>query len=841
MPHHISEITANSESTRTNPTTKEANVETTGQATTIPIAEADLVPSLKKLLEQHELDQNFPRDILDRIRDFLDKQTSHDSATDLELARTLHDECLKQINLALNNSAYPEVRAVVDPTDDPTLPVATFRVLLLGTIFTVLGTAIQQFFSFRMPAINITTYVIQLLSMPLGVGMAKWLPRQTLTIKNWTFSLNPGRFNEKEHLLIAIMANVAFAGYMHGAYIASPVQVLSLDLFYGEKVLSNSSAWQITTFIATQMLGYGCAGISRRFLVSPPSMIWPRPLASIALTKALHKDDADKDAQNAANGWTISRYRFFLICFWAMFVWYWIPNYIFQPFALFNWPTWFSPGNVKLAIIMGSTCGLGLNILPTLDWNVSTHFGDPIVTPLFTIVNWASGMAFMGFFIAPIVYFNNAWHSGFLPINSNKVYDDSANLYDIRKILNANMTLNEAKYKTYSVPWLSANMILKLGGFFMLYVAVPIQMFLWHRKQIIQSLRSIWDRKTREEDFNDVHNILMRQYDECPDWWFLLVLAVSFVLACISVTVWPTGMPVWGVLIAVLFTVFLQIPFGMLTAITNIELPTSILSLLIGGYALEGKAIPNMVFMLYSYVSTSQALNFVADLKMSHYAKIPPRVVFAAQVYATLIAALVAFAVNRWVLTNVDDLCSEYQKERFSCPHTHTYFMSSILWGVVGPRRLFGPGGPYRAIIYCIPLGIILPVGVYFAAKRWPKSFWRSVNVPILLAGPLGWAPYNWSYMQGTLSLALFFNFYIKRWYRPWWDRYAYVLTSSFTSAIGISGLVIFFALQKWNVRLDWIGNRIAWQGVDRGGYVDADGHVVRCTNLMLEPGERFA
>lgn len=59
MPHHISEITANSESTRTNPTTKEANVETTGQATTIPIAEADLVPSLKKLLEQHELDQTF--------------------------------------------------------------------------------------------------------------------------------------------------------------------------------------------------------------------------------------------------------------------------------------------------------------------------------------------------------------------------------------------------------------------------------------------------------------------------------------------------------------------------------------------------------------------------------------------------------------------------------------------------------------------------------------------------------------------------------------------------------------------------------------------------------------
>lgn len=836
--HLQEDIMANSGSGNVTPTEKTAS-ETTGESTRIT-TEADLTIALQQLLQDHELDQNFPREILERIRDFLDNQKNPNIVTDPEVARSLLDDCYEQRNLALNHSAYPEVRAVVDPTDDPSLPVATFRVFLLGTIFTVAGTAIQQFFSFRMPAINITTYVIQLLSMPFGVGLARWLPSRAFTLRERTFSLNPGRFNEKEHLLVALMANVAFAGYTHGAYIASPIQVLTLDVFYGEKVLSNSAAWQITTLIATQMLGYGCAGISRRFLVSPPSMIWPRPLANIALTKALHRDDG-KDAQNSVNGWTISRYRFFLFCFWAMFVWYWIPNYIFQPFALFNWPTWISPSNVKLALIMGSTCGLGLNPLPTLDWNVSTYFGDPIVTPLFTLVNYASGMAIIGFFIAPIVYFKNVWHSGYLPINTNKVYDDTANLYDIRRILNANMTLNEDKYAAYSVPWLSSNQILKLGAFTMIYVAVPMHMLLWHRKQIAQSLKSIWDRKTRAEDFNDVHNRLMRAYDECPDWWYLIVVVISFGLACISAVAWPTGMPIWGVLLAVLFTIFLQIPIGMLTAITNIELPTSILALLIGGYALEGKALPNMIFTLYSYMSTSQALNFVADLKMAHYAKIPPRVVFAAQVYATLLAALVAFAVNRWVLINVEDLCVETQKERFLCPHTHTYFMSSILWGVVGPRRLFGADGPYRAIMYFIPLGIFLPLGVYFAAKRWPRSFIRSINVPIFLAGPLGWAPYNWSYMQGTLSLAILFNFFIKRKYRAWWERYAYVLTSSFTSAIGISGLVMFFALQKWNIRLDWWGNRIGAQGVDRGGYIGADGNVVRCADLVLPPGGHFA
>lgn len=70
MSHQISEITVDAEPANTNLTTKEANVETTGQATAIAIAEADLVPSLKKLLREHELDQNFPRDILTESETF---------------------------------------------------------------------------------------------------------------------------------------------------------------------------------------------------------------------------------------------------------------------------------------------------------------------------------------------------------------------------------------------------------------------------------------------------------------------------------------------------------------------------------------------------------------------------------------------------------------------------------------------------------------------------------------------------------------------------------------------------------------------------------------------------
>jgi OPT family small oligopeptide transporter len=798
------------------------------------------IEALERLIRERELDQNFPQDILKRVREFLaDYGNDEKIAPDVERAQSLVNDFAEYEELVLNNSAYPEVRAVVDPTDDPTLPVGTFRVLLLGTVFTLAGTAIQQFFSLRLPSISISTYVVQLLSMPLGLLLAKWLPTRTFSSGWWSFTLNPGAFNQKEHILIAMMANVAFGGHSTGAYVVSMIQVLKLDVFYGEKVLSNSIPWQITTLLATQLLGYGCAGMARRFLVYPAAMIWRKPLATIALTRALVKDNKSEDIPSA-NGWTMSRYRFFLICFFAMFVWYWVPNYLFEAVALFNWPTWISPGNVTLAIIMGSTCGLGLNPLPTLDWNIATFLGDPIVTPLFTLLNFATGMAMMGFVFAPILYFRNVWNSGYLPINTNRVYDNTGNIYDVRRILNDDMTINSTAYHEYSIPWMSITQILNYVGFFALYASIPAHIALWYRKDIVAGVSSIWRRTKRTDDFKDVHNRLMCAYEECPRWWYLVILVVSVSLACASAAAWPTGMPIWTIFLAVVFTTVLQIPVGILAAVTNMEVSTSILAQVVGGYALEGRVVPNMMFKMYSYMATSQSLNFVADLKMAHYAKIPPRTAFIAQIYATVLAAFVALGVNHWVMENVEDLCTPGQVDRFKCPHTHSYFLSSVLWGVIGPRRLFSFGAPYNAVTWAIPLGVVLPVLAYFAMKRWPGSAWRNVNIPIFLAGPLGWAPYNWSYIQGTLALALFFNGLVRRRWGAWWERYAYVMSSSFIAGVGISGLIMFFGLQRLDVRLHWWGNSVHLQGVDAGGWINAGGEVVKCANLAMPAEGHF-
>ncbi|EWZ43724.1 hypothetical protein NW765_009216 [Fusarium oxysporum] len=495
---------------------------------------------LRRLVEEHEHDQNFPDDLLNRAREYLENE--HDEQQDALARLSISREFEAQKELMLDGTIYPEVRAVVDDTDDPTLPVGTFRVFLLGTIFAIVGTGVEQFFSLRMPPIGLSTFIVQILALPVGKLLAKWLPTRKFRVFLWEFTLNPGPFNQKEQILIAMMANVTFGGSAIGAYIVSIIQVLKLDVFYGEKNLSNSIPWQILALISTQFMGYGCAGLVRRFLVYPPSMIWPKALANIALAKALNKDNGH--SEDTVHGWKLSRYKFFLICFTSMFFYFWIPNYLFKALYLFNWPTWISPGNVTLALIAGSTCGLGLNPLPTLDWNVATYLGDPIVTPFFTLMNFASGMAIWGFIVAPLVYFNNVWDTGYLPINNNYIYDNHGSRYNISRVLLPELTLNQTAYHEYSVPLMTSTQVIKYAAAFMIYVATPVHMYLWHRKDIMSGIRACWARKSRDEEFNDVHNRLMSAYPECPHWWYIVILVASFIIACVSVSLWPTGMPI---------------------------------------------------------------------------------------------------------------------------------------------------------------------------------------------------------------------------------------------------------------------------------------------------------
>jgi len=64
-------------------------------------------------------------------------------------------------------------------------------------------------FSLRNPSVTITTYVVQLVAYPLGLGWDLIMPDREWNLWGLKFNLKPGKFNYKEHVVIVVMSNVS--------------------------------------------------------------------------------------------------------------------------------------------------------------------------------------------------------------------------------------------------------------------------------------------------------------------------------------------------------------------------------------------------------------------------------------------------------------------------------------------------------------------------------------------------------------------------------------------------------------------------------------------------------
>ena len=517
----------------------------------------------------------------------------------------------------------------------------------------------------------------------------------------------------------------------------------------------------------------------------------------------------------------------------GMFAYFWLPDYLFNALATFNWMTWIDSKNITLALITGSLCGLGLNPLPTFDWNTLSSLADPIKTPFFSIINVAVGMAIASFFVAPLIYWYDVWNTSRFTINSNSVFDNTGSRYNVSRVLNPDYTLNTAEYEVYGAPYLSATFAMMYASFFAAYLALITYVLLNYWKELKAGIRSSIKWKDGRDGHEDIHNRLMRAYKEVPDWWYGIVLAISFTFACIACAGYPTGMPIWAIVLGLAMTLVLQIPTGIILATTNTLSSFNVLSEYIAGYAIPNKVIPNLIFKVFGTVAPDQAVLFASDLKLGHYLKVPPRTMFAAQIWATFWGTLVSIGVNAWQNANIKDICQPQQKDGFTCPGTNSFFTGAVIWGVVGPRRLFGNGGLYNPLQWGFLVGALLPIPVWLLARKYPKM--RHVHIPVILTGYRLVSPYNFSYIWPTCIVAYVFNYHIKRKHPAWWSKYAYVLTNAFGVGIAISAIVIIFAVQYRAEPLSWWGNEVSFSGVDGGG-VNAPACVLR----PLASGEKI-
>ncbi|OSX63077.1 hypothetical protein POSPLADRAFT_1066013 [Postia placenta MAD-698-R-SB12] len=691
-----------------------------------------------------------------------------------------------------DDSPYPEVRSAVANTDDPDMPVCTIRAWTIGIVWSILIPGLNQFFFFRSPSITVTALVAQLLSFPVGRLWARIVPCVTI----FGLPLNPGPFTMKEHVLITIMANVGYQS-------AYATDVVAVQRVYYNQIWSFSYQWML--MMSTQLIGFSIGGVFRRYLVQPPSMIWPTNLVTCALFNTLHS----QQYAGIGNHGGLSRERFFTYAFIAGGCWYFFPGYIFQALSVFTWVCWIAPDNVVVNQLFGYESGLGMSLI-TFDWTqVIAYVGSPLATPWWAEANVAFGFVFFFWFLTPVLYYTNTWYAKNMPISSRTSYDNTGGAYNVSRIINDDATLNLTMYTNYSPLFLSTTFAVAYGLSFASITSTIVHTLLYFRKQIwVQSRRSLSEQP-------DIHARLMNRYPQVPDWWYGVVFVSMFTFAVISIEAWNTQFPVWALILALVISFIYTVPCDR------------VVTELIIGYALPGRPLAMMMFKTWGYISMYQALQFASDMKLGHYMKIPkivlillsptsPRPMFWGQVVATVIAGTVQLGVQSWMFHNIPDMCTPNQKDGFVCPSTEVFGTASIVWGVIGPSRQFTSGQIYHGLVFFFLVGAFCPLISYFFSMRWPNSILKYVNFPVIFNGPTQIPPATAvNYVPWTI-VGFIFNYVIRRRHFSWWTKYNYILSAAMDSGVAVAIILIYFCLQYpqngtigQNTIQTWWGNTV--------------------------------
>lgn len=705
-------------------------------------------------------------------------------------------------------SPYPEVRAVSDPFDDHTIPCETLRVYIVGTIWCAIGAVINQFFSERQPSISLSSLVAQIFIYPSGVLLSYIFPKWKFKVWKYTIDLNPGPWTPKEQMLTTLFYAVS-GGNPYSSY---NILMQKLDHFYGEEWVT--WGYQILLTLSTQFMGFGFAGVVRRFAVYPVHTVWPTYLPTLALNKAL----VTPEKKQNINGWTISRYSFFFITFAASFLYFWVPTYLFQALSLFNWMAWIKPDNFNLATITGSQSGLGLNPIPSFDWTVISTAG--FSTPFYSTVNMYIGVV-LGFFCIVGVYYTNYKWTSYLPINSNSLFTNTGEYYNVRSVVNEQSLFDEEKYKQVGPPFYSAANLVTYGAFFALYPFAFLYEILTNYRAMWASVKSLLKglrnfHRSGYEDFDDPHCRMMSKYPEVPEWVFTIVMIISLVLAILTIKLYPTETPVWAIFFAIGLNFIFIIPMVTLASVTGFTYALNVLVELIIGYAIPGNGLALSIIKSYGTMLDSQTENYITNQKYAHYSRIPPRSMFRVQILSIFVNTFICLAILNFQITSFKNYCLPHQAQKFTCPGTTTFYSASVIWGVIGPRRVFD--GLYPILKYCFLIGFLL-APICAAAKIFgPKKYMRYFQPSVIIGGMLNYAPYNMSYYTGTLYTGIASMLYLKKRYPAFWEKYNYLFGAGIGSGIAFSGIILFFAVQYHPKVISWWGNDVNSYGLDYAG-----------------------
>lgn len=391
--------------------------------------------------------------------------------------------------------------------------------------------------------------------------------------------------------------------------------------------------------------------------------------------------------------------------------------------------------------------------------------------------------------------------------------------YNATRVIDAKGVFDYEAYRAYSPIFLPTSFAICFGVAFALLTCLPIYTILNHGEQIKAAVTG--------QNTYDIHQRLMRRYRDVPKWWYAVILLVCFAVAVGSAERYETGFPVWAIFLAFVLAGGFVIPMSIVMATSNQNvnmlwalgeiiayvIPETLKKLLTdsnpSGFLIRGRPIVNSSFKYLIYTGVSQAMAFGADMKLGVYSKVPKRITFACQMLAALLSTVVQTGVLTWALNHIPGICTTDQADKFTCPQGRTNFVSSIVWGGVGPARLYAVGQRYSGLLHMFWIGALLPLLTWLLLRARPslKHTWvRHVSWPLLLGGTANIPPATGINFTSWFLVGTVFNWWIKRRRGAWWAKYNYVTSAALDSSVALAGLVIFFAVSYPGASVNWWG-----------------------------------
>ncbi|KAH9941493.1 OPT oligopeptide transporter [Amylocystis lapponica] len=712
------------------------------------------------------------------------------SSDEIEVEVKLYDENGRDKVL---ETAEDFATALVSLDDDPAMIIHTFRMWFIGVGLAVFGAVLGMLFQFRPQVISVSALFLQLLAYMLGRAFEFFIPGpgSRFHTGNWFWNfMNPGPFNIKEHVASQIMANTAATAAQACFVFASD------DLFYNITINPGNA---IFTLLASQLIGYGFAGIFRSFLVYPTAMLYPPNLIYVNLFDVLHRSKGE-----------MLQETFFWILTGVVFVYEWFPEYIAPLLGSFNIVCLSARNSDWVSYIFGGAEGNeGMGLLGFgVDWaNItSSPFYVPLATQISQYVGWA-----LNYIILPAVFVRNVWHAQNFPFISQVI--ENGTIYDQNLILDSNFALNRTAYEIVGQPWQSTSTVIYNIGINLSIGATFVHIGLWYGKDLFIAFRDYLQNKP----VHDIHYRKMSIYKEVPMWWYGLLAISAFITAMVCIYTEHSQLPWWALIVGLLIAIFILPFYGAMSAIASFTPGISNLFQMLGSALIPGHRRPTwcavlhsnsakstdarhlprhiQYFELYSSGSLGQAVGMLSDLKLGQYVKLPPRTTFSVQIVGTVVGALLNYVIMQVVVNNERAILLSNEGTRvWSGQQVQSYNANAILWGALG-KEIYGPGGPYFIVPLSIVIGLAVPVIPWLI---WKKTGWHwltLLNTAVLAANIGDLAGGTNGYINTWMTVGLTSHFYIRKYHAGWFRKYNYLLGAAIDGGAQIFVFIFSFAL----------------------------------------------